>query len=371
MRDEAETKIVDAFYRGVSDDKMLDLAVGMLAAHFDSPSACLGEIDAVDGRWMIGSGTLDSSQLKRYARAAAVDPAPRAFSALRLCTASTTDRLWTDRERGRSVFFNEYLRPAGLDHSMASPLFLDSRRFSLIGIHQETHRKRFDDDDIACLERLSPHVARTLQLRRTFLDMRRKEKTFAAIVEGRSTGMVGRAGRSTLFINRAAQVIAATSDGLTFDRHGRIVVNDERASRRVAALEADVLAGGAGGVVRVPRPSRRQAFVVMIARLPGDCDPSTEEIGILYSIHDPSRGGRPTHVAVAGVLGIPRGPAKVVAALLEGHDVASYSDAAGITVNTVRCQLKTAFALTGTRSQMELVRTALAAIASLEVPLAH
>ena len=250
MRDEAETKIVDAFYRGINDDIMLDEAMSLLARHFDSPSACLGEIDAVDGRWMIGCGTLDSSQLRLYARAAAVDPAPRAFSALRLCTASTTDRVWSDRERARSIFFNEYLRPAGLDHSMGSPLFLDARRFALLGVHQAPSRRRFDDDDIACLERLSPHVARTLHLRRTFLDLRRKEKTFEAIVEGRSTGMVGRAGRSTLFVNHAAQAIARTSDGLTLDRLGRLVVNDARASKRMATLEADVLAGGPGGVVR-------------------------------------------------------------------------------------------------------------------------
>jgi len=63
--------------------------------------------------------------------------------------------------------------------------------------------------------------------------------------------------------------------------------------------------------------------------------------------------------------GIPLGAAKLVRAMLEGVDLKDYSDRAGISMNTVRFHLKTAFARTETRSQAALVRNALSALSDL------
>ena len=365
MTEQGEARIIDTFYRGVCDDDALQRAVGLVATHFDSPSACLGEVDVVHGRWMVGSGAVDALQLKRYAEVSAVDPAPRAFSALRICSASTSDRLYSERERRKSVFLNEYMRPAGLDHSMGSPLVLDGGRFALIGVHQATTRRRFDEDDIASLERISPHVARTLQLRRSFLDLRRKERTFAALVEERESGLIGRSDNGTIFVNRAARTVAALGDGLSLDRLGRPVVKNAAAAASLARVEADVLRGGPGGIVRVPRPSGRRDYVLRVSRLPGGCGEEMAGHGVLYAIYDADSQGKSCEVTMASMLGVPPGPAKVVAALLDGHDLQSYAADAGITINTVRCHLKTAFALTGARSQADLVRSSLAMLHAL------
>jgi DNA-binding CsgD family transcriptional regulator len=352
----------------VNDDAALNLALDLLADHFDSPSACLGEKDAVHGRWMIGSGPVDATRLARYAEISAHDPAPRAFSAIRVGTASTSDRLYSPLEVRRSAFINEYMHPAGLDHSMGSPLYLDARRFALVGVHQACNRKRFDDDDIASLERLSPHVARTLQLRRTFLDLRRKEETFEALVDRRETGMIGRCANRTLFVNRAAQAMAAAADGFALDKTGRPVFSDSAAARQVTRFETDVLLGGPGGIAPVSRSTDARPYIVMVSRLPSDEGKAeSDEKGILYSIYDASRRKQPAERVIADILAIPLGPARVVAALIEGHDLRDHSDHAGITLNTVRGHLKTAFAKTGARSQADLVRVALSALASLEM----
>ena len=368
MIHDAEPAIIDAFYRGVCDDDALHQAIGMVAAHFDSPSACLGESDQGRGCWVIGSGTVDSGQLARYAEAVAFDPAPRAFSTLRMCSASTSDRVFSDRQRRRSVFINEYMRPAGLDHSLGSPLYLDARRYALIGVHQALHRKRFCDEDIASLERLSPHVARTLELRHAFLDLRRKEATYEALVDRRDTGMVGiRAGRP-LFANRAAQAAAAAGDGLALDRIGRPIVGDRAARVRLARLEADVIESGAGGFVRVTRPSGAPPYIVLVSRLPGLDEEFGAEIGVLFSIHDPCHRSVPPEQVIAGLLHIPLGPAKVVRALLQGDDLRTYAERASLSLSTVRFHLKNAFARTETHSQAELVRLAISASSAFPPP---
>ena len=368
MRNEAEAKLVDAFYKGVCDDSLLHEAVGQLALYFDSPSACLGEVDTARGRWMIGSGPVDTMRLAKYAEISALDPAPRAFSALPACTASTSDRMFSQRERTRSAFLNEYMRPAGLDHSMGSPLYMDSRRFALVGIHQALSRRRFDDDDLASLERLSPHVARTLQLRRSFADLKRKNETLDVMIDRCETGLVAMRSGKAHFVNRAARTAAAAQDGLTLDRLGRVGVGDRAAARRLAKLENDVLAGGVGGVVHATRPSGARAYIISVSRLPGAADETAVdgEIGVLIAIHDPARRRRTSDIAIAELMHIPVGPAKVVNALLEGHDLKTYAEQAGITLNTVRCHLKAAFARTETHSQTELVRLAASAVTAME-----
>ena len=362
MKPMTEAAVVAAFYESVQDDGMLQQAVGALASYFDSPSVCLGEADA-SGRWMVGSGKVDNAQLTRYAEISGRDPAPRAFSVLRVCTASTSDRMFSERELRKSAFLNEYLGPAGLDHSMGSPLHLDANRFSLVGIHQARHRPRYENRDIALLERLTPHLARTLQLRRNFAALRARHDTFEAMIDAKDTGLVGLHRGTTLFVNKAAE--AMKGDGLWLDRSGRPVPLEARAAKRLDKLENEVARGGAGGYVHVSRPSGTAPYIVLVSRLPGGFN-LEYGIGVLFSIHDPARRPKLTAEVIGSLLQLPRAPAKVLAALLNGHDLRSYAEEADLSLETVRCQLKTAFSQTETHSQVELVRLALAALTATE-----
>jgi hypothetical protein len=51
---------------------------------------------------------------------------------------------------------------------LAGNLFSDRARVSLIGLQRGDDRPQFDDEDIARMERLMPHITRALQLRRAF-----------------------------------------------------------------------------------------------------------------------------------------------------------------------------------------------------------
>ena len=365
MRIEAEAKIIDCFYRGACDSAELENAIVLLARHFDSPSACLGEQDGASReRWMIGCGTMGSDQLARYNAAVEHDPAPRAFRMIKVGTASTTDRMFSEHECRRSLFLHEYLRPAGLDHSLASPLYSDARFFGLVGVHQAVHRKKFDDEDIASLERLSPHLARAMQLRRSFVMMKQKEETYEALIERRKSGLIGvREDGAVLFCNHAAHMIAKAADGITLDRAGHPVIAGRPAAAAFAKLRADVMQGGDGGYLRIPRPSGAKPYVTMVSRLPGGMDTTLQgAIGILYSILDPGLIKTPPVQVVADVLELPIGAAKLVRALLEGDDLKSYAERASLSLNTVRSHLKVAFARTDTHSQADLVRDAAASL---------
>ena len=147
-----------------------------------------------------------------------------------------------------------------------------------------------------------------------------------------------------MFVNAAARAIAGARDGISLDRKGRLLPTDHAAAKRLAAMQSEVLRGGAGGLIHIKRPSDRPAYVVLVAPLP-----STEDIllrtrrGILIVIHDPSRRIVATVQRLAQLLHVPLGAAKVVEALIAGIELKDYAEQEGISMNTVKFHLKTAF----------------------------
>ncbi|HEX7564184.1 MAG TPA: LuxR C-terminal-related transcriptional regulator [Bradyrhizobium sp.] len=367
---DAEAKIIDAIYRGACDSVELSRAIAQIAEYFESPGVLLGELDQAqpERQFAIGARTIDQEYFARYAEHAELDPAPRAFAALAVGTASITDRMFSESFLRRNVFLNEFLVPRGVNGALACPLLSESGRFALIAVQQGVNRRSYDDDDIARVERLAPHMMRALQIRRLFLQSEARGKAFESVIDRNKTGMVGLRGDGpALFVNRAARAVAAARDGLGLDRQGRLVAADRAAATRLVALQADVAGGGAGGLVRVPRPSGRLPYIVMVSPLPSGDDlfPNSRG-GVLFAIHNPARRPMATEIRIAQLLHIPRGAARVVQAILAGQDLKDYADRAGISMNTVRFHLKNAFAGTDTHSQAELVRVALSALNALE-----
>lgn len=367
MGPDEETAIVDALYRGACDEGELGRAAGLLAEAFDCPAILLGDVDEISPgkNCLVGAGLMDAEQLRRCGRYAHLDPAPHAFLRLRPGSASTTHRVLDERVWRHGEFYQEFLRPLGIDHAVASPLHADGHRFSIIAVHQVQGRRVLGDDDAARLQRLTPHLARVMHLRRAFVQLAGQRSSMMSIVDRSATGLAGQ-GRdgAVLFVNGMMRALAAQRDGLSLDRRGLLVLADREASRQTARWHADVLAGGAGGYVRVPRPSRRQPYILSLSRLPmHDEGPSLG--GVLFAVVDPARRRVPTEPRIAAVLGLPPGPARVVRALVSGEDLKVYADRAGLSLSTVRSHLKAAFHRTGTHSQSDLVRLTLATLDGL------
>ena len=366
---DVENKIIDAIYRGACDHEELKRAVELIAQYFNSTGAVLGELDqaAPEAQFTLGVQAVDQTFFSDYASYAEFDPAPRAFAALATGTVSTTDRLFSAGFLRGNIFLNEFLRPRGVDASLGGPLLSAAGKFAMLSVFQVANQNRFEDDNIARLERLMPHLTRALQIRRLFLQSELRGQALEATINRNRTGLIGVSGDGpVLFVNDAARAIAAEGDGIGLDRHGRILVSDKAVARRLLALEADIVHGGAGEVVRVARPSGRASYVVLVSPLPPRENLPRARSGILFAIHDPSRRVVSTVHRIAHLMHMPLGAAKVVAAIFEGIELKDYADREGISMNTVKFHLKTAFNRTGSRSQADLVRRALLALNDLE-----
>lgn len=366
-----EAQFLDALYLGVRDLTEFDQALMLLCGLFDVGSASLLDFDAARPEVSAHAaiGVFNREVARRYERDfAALDPAPPAFMKQPVGTAIPTYRLLPEEKRRPGIFFSEFFRPLGLEECLGGTLAAANGRFAMVGLHRSPDRAAFDDNDIAKLERLMPHLARALQLRRSFVALDRRNSALAEACDRLAAGMVGLdEGGRTLFANEAARRMSARDDGLALDRSGRPYAADRAANQRLAELQRDVALGGSGGLIRVPRPHGEPAYVVIVAPLfRGEgLDGGRRRRGTLFVIHDPLHRAPTVPQLVAELFRIPLGSATLLAALAAGEELDDYAERAGISMNTVRFHLKTAYARTGVRRQSELVRLITAALRDL------
>jgi hypothetical protein len=122
---DGEQKLIDAIYRGACDPAELKRAIELIAQHFDSSGVVLAELDqgAPNAPLTIGARSMDQAFFANYAPFASLDPAPRAFAALKVGTVSTTDRIFSEDFLRTSIFLNEFLRRTGLMQPSADRCF--------------------------------------------------------------------------------------------------------------------------------------------------------------------------------------------------------------------------------------------------------
>jgi hypothetical protein len=101
---------------------------------------------------------------------------------------------------------------------------------------------------------ITPHLGGALQLRRTFVRLGVKVDALVETIDRLAAGIIvlGSEG-GEIHVNSAAREIAARNDGLWLDRTGALHAAERGADRALMRICADVRAGGAGGIVRVPR----------------------------------------------------------------------------------------------------------------------
>jgi len=366
-----EAQFIDSLYLGARDRAGFERSLDLLADIFSVASVTLFDFDAVrpDVTFQASVGILSGETLDKYQEFAAFDPAPLAFSRLAAGNAHTTYRLLPEEAKRPGVFFSEFFRPAGMEECLGGTLATANGRFALVGLQRTPDRKVFDDADILRLEGLLPHIGRALQLRRGFIELEGMTGALSEICDRLAAGVSALDERGVgLFTNSAARRIAAAKDGLSLDRRGRPVAMNRDVNISLAELENDVRSGGSGGKVRVPRPAGKPPYTILVAPfIPSDAaDPSRPRPrGVIFVIHDPLRADLPTGPMIGQLFGLPRATANLAAAIAGGEDMQDYASRHGISINTARYHLKTAFDRIGVHSQSELTRRIILALRDL------
>jgi DNA-binding CsgD family transcriptional regulator len=166
-----------------------------------------------------------------------------------------------------------------------------------------------------------------------------------------------------VFTNRSATRILDRNDGI-FLADNALRVSDARADEGLQRLIAETITSQqldtgekVGGTVGTPRTSGDGAYTVSVARLlPGR---TVRDAVASVLLSDPEIGTEPAVEMLRGLHDLTPAEAELVGHLARGCSLEEAARARGVSIHTVRSQLKQVFSKTGTSRQGELVQLVL------------
>jgi DNA-binding CsgD family transcriptional regulator len=168
------------------------------------------------------------------------------------------------------------------------------------------------------------------------------------------------AGGQVVRMNRSAAATVAERDGLLATREGLRAEHQGESALLVKTVgdAAGTLQGGtlsAGGTVRISRRSRPSLQITLCPTRAI----ATDMVGTVSAaafVVDPLRHGRTTNEALRVLFGLSPAECRVALLLGDGHAPKEIAGMIGVTLDTVRSQIKSIFGKTGVSRQSDLVR---------------
>ncbi len=281
-----------------------------------------------------------------------------------------------DEELPQTAFYREIMRPQGLapEAPIVHVIFNEpDRPISGISIWRREAGRPFTSEDLALGNLLAPHLVRAFEIHRRFGEIRNERGALAEVIDRLPVGVVLiDALRRPVVVNRYAEQIAARCDGFTLGDAGPRAT-DARENRVLRQHMSQAIAIGASfgrgrnHVMSVSRPSGRRAYAVIIAPLlaPPTGRSGSDAVAAIF-IGDPEAGQITTVEFLQTLYTLTQAEAELVALLARGRTLEEAAADRGVTLNTVRSQLKQVFAKTDTNRQGQLMRLVLTGVAGIQ-----
>lgn len=366
VRKEGINELIGAIYDAALDDFQWPVVLGRLSGAFGATTSMLQVQDVRAGTTScISSIGFSADHFLQYGQHYwKLDLWAEGVKSLPLDSAHICSDLVPEKAFANSEIWNEYGRKIGpgVYRAVGATIALENARVALIGFHRPRDARDFVRSDRESLELLLPHLRRALQLReRLDVSLRREALAFDSLETLAVPLALARANGSVIFANSAARALSALNDGFDLGDAGggtASACHDETmALRALIAKTALTGAGrgfGAGGAMNLSRPSKRGAYRVLVS--PVTARWSGGEAAVLVLIVDPERASVAPSAALTQLFGLTSAEARLALALASGATLKEASVQFGVSILTVRAQLRMVFSKTRTSRQAELVR---------------
>lgn len=278
------------------------------------------------------------------------------------------DELVSVEELAHNDFCSEWMEPQGLFpldgycHCLAAE---NGEPSALIVIFERRGGRALGPDDLALCDLLAPHLACAYQLHRRMGGEEHERMALAGVMDRLPVGIVllDRELRPVV-TNRTADRILALDDGFSLGPDGLRVANarDDTVLQGLLTEFAEGKRSAADGesLMAVSRPSGKRAFPLLIGMLADAAVGDVAEDAVISLIFgDPETGQGITPEVLASAYDLTAAESELVGMLAAGYSLTEAAENRGVSVNTVRTQLKHVFAKTETRRQGELIRLVL------------
>jgi DNA-binding CsgD family transcriptional regulator len=281
------------------------------------------------------------------------------------------DEHFDDDYVAKSPFYQNFLLPYGGRYVYGVKLAEDEKNMVAIAFHRGHDSPQLDHEERAAVRRLAQHV---LDAYRMQLEIGRASEVRAlglAVLERmRQPLMILDANRRIAFTNEGGSEVLARGE-LIVDRDGFAVCRDAESDvdLMMALRELSLLPGAPDGDANLDRRG------VRLRRVSGDIVAGTllalrphRVLGAfgtsnlaLLAIYEPEIGGEIDPFLLSTTFDLTPAEARVASHVAAGRVPKEIAVRLGVQVNTVRSQLNSILAKTGTRRQAELVRVLLLA----------
>jgi DNA-binding CsgD family transcriptional regulator len=287
---------------------------------------------------------------------------------------SRGDELVARRTLARTGFYNDLCVPFGYgDWVGGIALYEPEQCWIAIGMLAPRGRPAFDDEDLAALQLLMPHLNRAFLVSRRVLELEGEQKIAADGLDRATFGVIVLDGAGRVIrTNRVAERILRRGDGLTV-KAGVPATTDPSIRGELRGAIRRVLDGTLDGLTgptlrRAPRRPPARPLALVVAPVQRDeASPFAPRAQCVVYVADPDTRAEPPEDLLRRLFALT--PAESRLALLVGQGLTpkEAADELGIRWNTARFQLRQVFAKTATDRQATLVQL-LAALGALAEP---
>ncbi|MFO1155114.1 MAG: helix-turn-helix transcriptional regulator [Rhodospirillales bacterium] len=362
-----DPELIAAIYDAIADPFQLREVMTRFAGVMGCDAAYFKMIDQTSGEVVVGVGGgipegSDQDYLDNYlASDVRVPRVNRAHRRLILDDRS----LITTTERRRSAFHNEFLPRYGLAHLLHVNISPAPRFGTIVTCAQGRPRDEFEQSQHQTFGVYLPHFERSGALRLRMRQLGGQAALMSAAFEELPTaGLILDASGEVLFANAAARRVIAAADGLAMTAgkltatHSQGAVRIEQAIRQTLPATVVVPGEADGTVITLGRPSGKPDYRMEFRPLPRWSGISREDgsAAVLAIIHDPALIEPLPETVLRTRYRLTAAEASLAVAVAAGVSLREYAERRGVSIHTVRFQMKQVLAKTDCRSQADLVR---------------
>jgi DNA-binding CsgD family transcriptional regulator/PAS domain-containing protein len=332
-------------------------------------SAVLQSVKLGGARPSIGWMAADSLTLSRETAPAGVaGPDNPRFDARRMARALgriSRDEDLFDRDDPAQHLLHEQLAQHRLGRFIGSLQQIDADTYLGLALHRAVD----DQDDFSALQAgrlgmLAPHFGQAIGLQSRRQDGADLDQRLRRHLDRLRCGLIVCAGDGRVqWMNRSAQATLAGSRGVSL-RAGCLRAAGAAADARLRRDLSELADGGTGGIRYL---SLGQGADCLHLALQGLClEPRAPggATSVLLAVTGAGAGAPISAAAIATLFGLTPAEACLVAGLVAGYSLEQYAVRRGVSLGTVRGQLKQVLGKTGATRQAELVRLVLSSVAA-------
>jgi len=359
--DEALHQTVAELYRSAIDPSAWKAAFDSLTRLTPVHAAVLAVVEPA-------SGALHLSMVRGYDEAAQQQYAAHYWNldiglqAL-LAWHERTPLLCHEHIAARTVSGNEYyqdfLIPLGGRYGAGCWARLDETRIAQFSLHRSIDQGPFGESERRLLTRLTPHIFNSLRIAETVGGLQRQNALTLASLDalGEAILIVDESGR-VQWANRSGDALLQRGTPLAV-KNGQLGIEESALDHQLRGCIARACAprgAGTASLVAIPGSLKHGALQLRVMPLDPRLDiaPSATHRHALLIVRSPFAPPRLETMRPIPY-GLTPAEARLACALCEGTTPEEYARRVGVSITTVRAQLRQAFAKTGTRRQTELV----------------